>query len=167
MLFIFFCKTFLKPLKKSKRLVQYKSNEDRHHAMKVLMLFPSTNVCFVQKYSCLDVWELFKKHEKKMWMNMLGAPPSRVQKGHYLASIRISEKLQFLFSYQNKTRLLLTWYFSVQKNDRVSGLGQTITMNKGYYWYWMQDFFFHKSGKTVTICVLLPEYFKLKGSSSK
>ena len=117
----FFCKTFLKPLKKSKRLVQYKSNEDRHHAMKVLMLFPSTNVCFVQKYSCLDVWELFKKHEKKMWMNMLGAPPPRVQKGHYLASIRISEKLQFLFSYQNKTRLLLTWYFSVQKNDRVSG----------------------------------------------
>ena len=93
-----FCKTFLKPLKKSKRLLQYQSDEDGHHAMKVLMLFPSTNVCFVQKYSCLDVRELFKKHKKKMWMNMWGAPPPRVQKGHYLASIRISEKLQFLFS---------------------------------------------------------------------
>ena len=49
-------------------------------------------------------------------------------------------------------------YFSVQKNDRVSGLGQTMTMNKGYYWYCMQDFF-HKSDKTVTVCVLLLEYF--------
>ena len=62
-----FCKTFLKPLMTSKALVQYQNNQDRHHAMEVLMLFASTKCLFFVKVlnSCLDVRELFKKHKKK------------------------------------------------------------------------------------------------------